>query len=110
MHLVNKVAQHMKSEPIIAAGKTSIGAVGVLLKNAAALISNCTGVSHIAAALRTPSIVISLDGEAYRWAPLNKELHRDIDWTKNADFNLVLDELKGLLQMHKQVNVYQNVI
>ena len=100
--LVNQVAQYMKSTPIIAAGKTSIGAVGALIKNAAVLVSNCTGVSHIAAAVKTPSVVISLDGEAYRWAPLDKELHRDIDWTQTSDFDIVLEQLKSLLQAQKQ--------
>lgn len=103
MPLANEVQQHMKHKAIIAAGKTSIGAVGALLKNAFLLISNCTGVSHIAAALQTPSVVISLDGEAYRWAPLNKKLHRDVDWTTTPDIEVVLHHLKNMLQEHLQV-------
>ncbi len=97
MPIVENVMQYMKYEPIIAAGKTSLGAVAVLIKNAAALVSNCTGVSHIAAALKTKSIVISLDGEPNRWGPLNKSLHTTIDWTTNADINYVRRELKALL-------------
>lgn len=97
MPIVENVMQQMKYEPIIAAGKTSLGAVAVLIKNAAALVSNCTGVSHIAAALKTKSIVISLDPEPYRWGPLNKSLHTTIDWNTNADLNDVRRELKALL-------------
>ncbi|MEJ7684730.1 MAG: glycosyltransferase family 9 protein [Segetibacter sp.] len=97
MEIVENVKRHMKYEPIIAAGKTSLGAVALLIKNAAALVSNCTGVSHIAAALKTKSIVISLDGEPYRWGPLNKSLHTTIDWTSNADINNVRQEVKALL-------------
>lgn len=97
MPIVENVSRHMKYEPIIAAGKTSLGAVAVLIKSAAALVSNCTGVSHIAAALKTKSIVISLDGEPYRWGPLNKSLHTTIDWTINADLNSVQREVKALL-------------
>jgi ADP-heptose:LPS heptosyltransferase len=96
LRIVDEVKSYL-NQPVIAAGKTSIGAVGVLIKNAALLISNCTGVSHMAAAFETPSIVISMDGEPERWAPLNKQLHRTIDWTKTPDFNLVCDELKNLL-------------
>jgi ADP-heptose:LPS heptosyltransferase len=95
--IIDEVKKYLEKEAIVAAGKTSLGAVGLLIKNAALLISNCTGVSHMAAAFETPSIVISMDGEPERWAPLNKQLHRTIDWTKSPDFCLVFDELKNLL-------------
>lgn len=97
LDIVESVIQLMEHKPINAAGKTSLGAVAVLIKNAAALISNCTGVSHIAAALKTKSIVISLDGEPFRWGPLNKELHKTIDWTVTPDLELVKEKLGGLL-------------
>lgn len=97
MEIVNEVKDLMKHRPIVAAGKTSLGAVAVLIRDAAALISNCTGVSHIAAALKTRSIVISLDGEPYRWGPLNKKLHRTIDWTTTPDLDLVKEEVDNLL-------------
>jgi ADP-heptose:LPS heptosyltransferase len=97
MGLVEKVKGLMQHEPIIAAGKTSLGAVAVLIKNAAALVSNCTGVSHIAAAVKTKSIVISLDGEPHRWGPLNKKLHSTIDWTTTPDLNIVKEEVDRLL-------------
>jgi ADP-heptose:LPS heptosyltransferase len=44
--IIDDVISHMRYEPINTAGKTSIGAVGALIQNAAMLISNCTGVSH----------------------------------------------------------------
>jgi ADP-heptose:LPS heptosyltransferase len=94
--IVQQVIDNMKHEPINAAGKTSLGAVGVLIKNAFALISNCTGVSHIASALKTPTIVISLDGEPERWAGLNKQLHTSIDWTKTQDINVVYNAAERL--------------
>lgn len=97
LSIVEEVRKHLKTEPVIAAGRTSIGAVGVLIKNAALLISNCTGVSHMAAAFETPSVVISMDGEPERWASLNKEIHRTVDWTKTPDFNCVHEQLKILL-------------
>ncbi|WP_432714349.1 glycosyltransferase family 9 protein [Pedobacter sp.] len=94
--VVNEVVSLMKAAPIVAAGKTSLGAVGMLIDQAYALISNCTGVSHIASALKTQSIVISMDGEPERWAPLNKELHVTIDWTKTSDYQVVLKEVAAL--------------
>jgi len=70
-------------------GKTSVGAVAVLIRNAFMLIANCTGVSHIAAAVKTPSVIISMDGEPERWAPVDKNLHHVIDWTKEPHFEIV---------------------
>ncbi len=94
--IVENVIRCMKYKPINAAGKTSLGAVAVLIKNAAALVSNCTGVSHIAAALQTKSIVVSLDEEPDRWAPLNKSLHKTITWSADTDLNYVLHQAKAL--------------
>ncbi len=96
MTIVNEVVKLMKSAPLVAAGKTSLGALAVLIRDAYALISNCTGVAHLANALQTQSIIISMDGEPERWAPLNKELHVTIDWTKNTDYQLVLKEVTAL--------------
>jgi ADP-heptose:LPS heptosyltransferase len=97
LDIVSDVVSKMKHSPVVAAGKTSLGAVGVLIKNAAALISNCTGVSHMASAFKTPSIVLSMDGEPERWAPLNRHIHRVIDWTKTPDFDLVFEETRSLI-------------
>jgi ADP-heptose:LPS heptosyltransferase len=87
-------------------GKTNLGAVAMLIKNACMLVSNCTGVSHIAAAFETPSVVISMDGEPERWGPLNKELHTTIDWLKDHNLRDVflaigqkLTSSKNLLQI-----------
>ena len=94
--IIQQVAKEAKTETVIAAGKTSLGAVGVLIKNAVLLISNCTGVSHMAAAFETPSLVISMDGEPERWGPLNKKLHRTFDWRRHPHFEQVFAELKHL--------------
>lgn len=95
--LTQAVKQHMKYPAIDATGLTSLGAIGALLQNAFLLIANCTGVSHIAAALDTPSVIVSMDGEPNRWAPLNQNLHPTIDWTKTPDFALVENALLALL-------------
>jgi ADP-heptose:LPS heptosyltransferase len=96
LKLTNQVAALMQYKPIIATGRTSLGAVAALLKRAFALIANCTGVSHVAAALEVPSVIISMDGEPHRWGPLNKKLHHTIDWTKDQDYELVFKKVEAL--------------
>lgn len=92
-----EVAARMEYRSMNLAGQTSLDGVAALLQQAAALFSNSTGVSQIAAALETPSVIISMDGEPHRRAPLNKRLHRTIDWTVIPDYNAVLNEAAALL-------------
>jgi ADP-heptose:LPS heptosyltransferase len=97
MPVIEEVCRHLNKLPVIAAGRTSLGAVAILIKNARLLISNCTGVSHIAAALKTPSVVISMDKEPGRWAPLDTQLHPTLDWSRDQNFDSVVRALKDLL-------------
>jgi ADP-heptose:LPS heptosyltransferase len=97
LELAKEVAQLSNYRPVICSGKTNLGTVAALLKNAKALIANCTGVSHLAAALETPSVVISMDGEPERWAPLNKKIHRTVDWNTSPDYHQVLAEVELIL-------------
>lgn len=95
--ITDAVISHMRHQPINTAGQTSMGAVGALIQNAAMLISNCTGVSHIASAFKIPSIVISMDGEPQRWGPLDTRVHRTINWLQSPDFHLVFRETVELV-------------
>lgn len=97
--IIEQVINHMKyrDKAINTSGMTSIGSVAALINNAYGLISNCTGVSHIAAALKVPSVVISMDGEPERWGPLNRTLHHTIDWTARPDYDLVFNAAARML-------------
>jgi ADP-heptose:LPS heptosyltransferase len=110
--ITQELIKCMQHTPIDLTGKTNLGAVAVLIQNAFMLIANCTGVSHIASALKTPSIIISMDGEPERWAPLDKHIHYVINWAKNPHFDKVylemvklMDELKNATAEHKLLSV-----
>jgi ADP-heptose:LPS heptosyltransferase len=97
--VTREVIGHMHSGVIDLTGKTTLGEVGALIRDALMLISNCTGISHLAEATHTPSLVINMDGEAGRWEALNKEMHRTINWLHEKDFNKVKLELEQLLEL-----------
>ncbi len=77
-NLTQSIAKMMHSQPIDLAGQTSLGAMAALLSQACLLICNDTGVSHLAAALQIKSVVIFTNSPVYRWAPLNRQLHRSL--------------------------------
>jgi ADP-heptose:LPS heptosyltransferase len=74
--LADALSDAIDSPHVNLAGKTSLGALGVLLKGARLLVSNDTGVSHVASALRTPSVLIVTGSDEKRWAPLDHRRHR----------------------------------
>lgn len=94
--LVRQVASFMRHKPVIAAGKTTLGALAFLISESFAVVSNCTGTSHLAAAFGKPGIIISMDGEPERWGPLDKEKLTTVDWLKIPDFEKVQRLLDGL--------------
>jgi ADP-heptose:LPS heptosyltransferase len=77
-HLTASVARHMKAPAIDLAGKTNLGTLGALVSKAHLVVSNDTGVSHVAAALKTPSVILFPVPESIRWAPQNAQLHKRI--------------------------------
>lgn len=68
----------MRAPAIDAAAPISIGALATLLADARLLVSNDTGVSHLACALRVPSVIVFSASDPARWAPLDTELHRAV--------------------------------
>lgn len=64
-------------EPVVdLCGRTTLGSLAALIAHARLLLCNDTGTSHIAAALDTPSVVVSCGSDSARWAPLDHAMHR----------------------------------
>ena len=111
--ITNELIKCMHHPVIDLTGKTSLGALAVLIKNAFMMIANCTGVSHIASALKTPSIIISMEGEPKRWAPLDTKLHVTIDCEYKTKFDQVYLETVKLMEackIHEEYPVHDNII
>lgn len=74
--LTQAVASAMRAPATDLAGRTTLWSLGALVERARVVLSNDTGISHIAAALGTPSVVVSSGGDASRWAPADAARHR----------------------------------
>lgn len=74
--LVQETKARMLQPALELAGRTTLGGLAALLSGARLLVSNDTGLSHIAAALQTPSVIVACGSDPQRWAPLNRALHR----------------------------------
>lgn len=74
--LVGDVAACMRHTPLNLCGHTTLWTLGALIEGAQLVVCNDTGVSHVAAALGRPSVVVSCGADSARWAPLDRTHHR----------------------------------
>jgi ADP-heptose:LPS heptosyltransferase len=98
--LVRGVAHHLARPYVDLSGQTGLGALGVLLSRARLLVCNDTGVSHVAAALQVPSVVISTGDNPARWAPIDPSLHRVLCDDAGVEPADVIAEAEGLIAAH----------
>lgn len=73
--LTERLSKDLGRRTLDLGGATDLGALGSLVSGARLLLSNDTGVSHLAAALRTPSVVVFTASDPERWAPLDTTRH-----------------------------------
>lgn len=74
--LAHRLAAMVGGKVVNLCGQTSLGTMAALIAHARLLVCNDTGASHIAAAMDTPSVVVSCGSDSARWAPLDATLHR----------------------------------
>lgn len=107
--LTQAVAAQMRSPAIDTASPLSIGAMAVIMRGAALLIANDTGVSHIAAGLRLPSVIIFSKAAMARWAPADGTLHRCIRDPDGSGVQQVLKHADELLRQRLPAPLPQQV-
>jgi len=95
--LTEEISAAMHRPVINAACDLSLGALAALLNDACLLISNDTAVSHMAAALRVPSVVIFRHSDIGRWAPLDHQLHRSVHDSREVSAEAVIAAARTML-------------
>ncbi|GAB3773646.1 glycosyltransferase family 9 protein [Spirosoma horti] len=73
-----EVQERMKHPALSLAGQTNLSTLGAVLHFSALLVSNDTGVAHLATACHTPSVVLFTSASPAEWGPLDTSRHRII--------------------------------
>jgi ADP-heptose:LPS heptosyltransferase len=95
--LTSAVAARMRAPALDLAGETDLGALAAVIERLDLLVTNDTGASHVAAATRTPSVIVCGPSRPSRWAPLDDGLHRPVDAHLVVDPALGFSEALRLL-------------
>lgn len=74
--LLAAVAAAMGAPAVSLAGRTSLGTLALLVARAKLVLCNDTGMSHVASAVDTPSVVVACGSDPRRWSPLDGARHR----------------------------------
>lgn len=74
--LTRSVAAEIGPSAVDMGGRCSVGVLAALLSRSQLLVCNDTGVSHLAAALERPSVVVVTGPVSDRWLPLDRRRHR----------------------------------
>ncbi|MDQ3889050.1 MAG: glycosyltransferase family 9 protein [Actinomycetota bacterium] len=96
MDTVEAAVRRMRLDPLVLAGQTTLGALAALLAGSRLLVTNDTGVGHLAAALHTPSILAFDEQKLERWGPRDSERCRVV--LKDASAEEALAAADALLR------------
>ncbi|WP_141735558.1 glycosyltransferase family 9 protein [Oligoflexus tunisiensis] len=96
--IIQAVQASMSHEALdTASDHIPLGELALLLQHSRLLICNDTGVSHLAAALRVPSVVLFSATSPQRWAPLDSKRHVAVDRTEDMSPARITTQALGLL-------------
>ncbi|HEX6982683.1 MAG TPA: glycosyltransferase family 9 protein [Balneolaceae bacterium] len=92
---IHKIAKMTKSPSVNLAGCTRIGELAQILKESALLVSNDTGVVHIATAIGAKSVIIysKKGSNLERWAPIDRKTHSVVEPERAKQVDNVLKEV-----------------
>ncbi|GAB2524019.1 glycosyltransferase family 9 protein [Spirosoma aerophilum] len=76
--IVEDVRAQMTHPAVSLAGQTTLRLLGAILHFSALLVSNDTGVAHLATACHTPSVIIFTSADPAEWGPLDTKRHHVI--------------------------------
>jgi ADP-heptose:LPS heptosyltransferase len=82
---VAAVTELAQTRPVSLVGRTSLGALAAVLRDAAVVVTNDTGTSHLAAAVQAPSVVVHTVTDPVRWAPVDRNRHRPLAGDVSVD-------------------------
>ena len=75
-----------------------LGGLAALAARARLVVANDTGISHIAAAVKAPSVIVATGSDARRWAPLDRQLHRVLHYdTECVSAEEVINEARAVI-------------
>jgi len=92
-----EVQERMTHPALSLAGQTNLSTLGALLHFAALLVSNDTGVAHLATACHTPSVILFTSASPSEWGPLDTTRHRIIREEDAQGANRVIAEAMDVL-------------
>lgn len=101
--ITKAVTNHMRMPAIDLVekyGAVGLGELALIIKNAVAVLSNDTGVSHLATVMKTPSVIIFTSySKPERWAPLDMNLHIPVLKQQAHNADVVLDAFCKILHI-----------
>ncbi len=111
-YAAEEMAKFMRKKPVIVAGDTDIRTTAALIKKCALLISNDSGLMHLATAVKTPVLAIfgpTLWWKNYPWGKHNLVVRKEMPCSPCYKYKQIECATLKCLEMIKVEEVWQKV-